>query len=570
MKKIQYILLSFVLLSGCSTSKIPTKLEQTLSESERLLDQQRRDEALKRFINGAAYDAKGQFAEAALEYQEALQYDTNATIFYALSRDYAALNKPARAAEMIREAIRLKPNSIPYREHLANLYIATFQFDLAIKEYETITAIDSTYLPAWYALAQLYQRQKPLKALEVYEHLLEHEGDQLDILFQCASIYTALEQYDKAIEYYSRMLLLDPSNRPLKKQIADVYIKAGKLDEATKILEQLLEDDPSDAEVIATLADIALQEKQFKKAIELYDQLLQQGVDNYEIKLRIGVGFFGLMEEDSTVVDKAQTIFKELEAANQKDWRPLWYLGAIAAGMKNDSLAQTYFQRITQLAEWNTDAWWFLGTSQFEQGKYTEALETMDQAIKASPNDFRFYYLKGLIYQSLEQEEKAIDQLEQARKLNPKDIGVLSSLALLYDNRKEYNKSDSLYEEALRIDPNAAIILNNYSYSLCERGLQLERCLKMSQDAVAAEPNNSAYLDTYGWILYKLGRYSEAAEYIEKAIEVGDASAVVHEHLGDVYFKLGNVEKALYWWKSALKMEPQNEEVKKKIERGSL
>ncbi|MCX7984621.1 MAG: tetratricopeptide repeat protein [Bacteroidetes bacterium] len=555
---------------GCAPSILPTQNEKNIRVITHLQKQQNREEALKRFINGVAYDAKGLYAEAILEYQEALQYDTNAAIYYALSRDYALLNKPSRAAEMAREAIRLEPHNITYRENLASLYIATYQFDLAIAEYERILTLDSTYTAAWYTLAQLYQRQRPLKALELYEYILERDGDQIDILFQCASIYQSLEKYDKALEYYKRMITIDPSNRALKRQVAELFLRINNLDEAATILEQLLETEPNDPEVIATLADVRLQQRQFKKAIDLYNRLLAMNLNDYEIKLRIAVGFFGLAEEDTTVFSKAHQLFKELEQTSQTDWRPLWYLGALAARQRNDSLAQLYFTRVTQLAEWNTDAWWYLATSSFEQGKNGETLELIDRALKATSKDYRFYFLKGLVYQRLEEIDKAIEHLEKARTLNPKDVGVLSSLALLYDNRKEFNKSDSLYEEALRIDPKSHLVLNNYSYSLCERNLQLERCLQMAHEAITAEPNNAAYLDTYGWILYKLGRYEEAVEYIERAIATGSASAVVHEHLGDVYFKLGKQDKALEWWKRALELTPKNEELKKKIERGAL
>lgn len=560
----------FLNFSGCSRISQHSRLEEALMESRRVLREQQKDEALKRFINGAAYDAKGQYAEAILEYQEALQYDTNATIFYALSRDYAVLGKPARAAAMAREAIRLDSNNIEYRENLASLYVSTYQYDLAIAEYEKIVVLDSTYLPGWYALAQLYQRQRPLKALEVYERILDREGDQLDILFQCASIYQSLEQYDKAIEYYKRMEALDPSNRSLKRQIAELYLKTNNIPEAQSLLEQLLETDPNDPDVIATLADLNLQQKKYERAIEFYNKLLQMGLKDVEIRLRIGVGFFGLAEEDSTAAARAQEIFLQLEKDAPQDWRPLWYLGALASRSKNDSLARQYFERVTKLAPWNADAWWFFVTSLFDQGKNTETLEILEQASKAAPKDHRFYFLRGLVYQRLGEVEKAIEQLETARSLNPQYVGTLSTLALIYDGRREYEKSDSLYEEALRIDPEFPLVLNNYSYSLCERGLQLERCLAMAQKAITAEPNNAAYLDTYGWILYKLGRYAEAAEYIEKAIAAGEASAVVHEHLGDVYFKLEKNEKALYWWKKALEMSPSNEELKKKIERGKL
>jgi tetratricopeptide (TPR) repeat protein len=113
------------------------------------------------------------------------------------------------------------------------------------------------------------------------------------------------------------------------------------------------------------------------------------------------------------------------------------------------------------------------------------------------------------------------------------------------------------------------LLLNNYGYSLAERGLQLRRALEMSKQAVTAEPDNSAYLDTYGWIFFRLENYRDAAVYIEKSIASGRASAVVHEHLGDVYIKLGQKERALELWKKALEMDSKNDAVKEKILHGA-
>ena len=88
----------------------------------------------------------------------------------------------------------------------------------------------------------------------------------------------------------------------------------------------------------------------------------------------------------------------------------------------------------------------------------------------------------------------------------------------------------------------------------------------MSQKAVAAEPDNAAYLDTIGWIYYKLGNYIEAEKYIKQAIELRESSAVVFEHLGDVYHKLGNSEQARQYWSKALNLDSENAELKQKLE----
>ena len=74
----------------------------------------------------------------------------------------------------------------------------------------------------------------------------------------------------------------------------------------------------------------------------------------------------------------------------------------------------------------------------------------------------------------------------------------------------------------------------------------------MAKQAVGFDPDNSSYLDTYGWVLFKLGNYEEAEEWIAKSLDKGDNSAVVIEHYGDVLWKLDDKDKAVEYWEKAL------------------
>jgi Tfp pilus assembly protein PilF len=75
----------------------------------------------------------------------------------------------------------------------------------------------------------------------------------------------------------------------------------------------------------------------------------------------------------------------------------------------------------------------------------------------------------------------------------------------------------------------------------------------MSAKSLKLRPDESTYLDTYGWILYKQGKYTEAKQYIQRAIDSGEngADPTLWEHLGDIEYKLGNAEQALEHWKKA-------------------
>jgi Tfp pilus assembly protein PilF len=179
-------------------------------------------------------------------------------------------------------------------------------------------------------------------------------------------------------------------------------------------------------------------------------------------------------------------------------------------------------------------------------------------------------FFLGVAYNRVGRNEDAVHVLEKSRVLNPKDINALSQLALVYVGMKKYDECDRLYEEGLKLDPTNATILNNYSYSLADRNLQIERALEMATKAVAAQPDNTSFLDTIGWVYFRLGDFKQAEIYIKRAIDKGEVSPVVHEHLGDVYYKMKDVERAMEQWKIALKMDEGNASLKEKIARGSL
>ena len=123
----------------------------------------------------------------------------------------------------------------------------------------------------------------------------------------------------------------------------------------------------------------------------------------------------------------------------------------------------------------------------------------------------------------------------------------------IYNATKDYAKSDSSYEAAMRINPNDATLLNNYAYYLSVRKVRLKDAERMSKKSLDLRPGEATFLDTYGWILFQEGKYSEAKKYIQEAIDnSGDeVSGTLWEHLGDAEMKLGNTGKALEHWQRA-------------------
>src|SRR5207249_1646030 len=120
---------------------------------------------------------------------------------------------------------------------------------------------------------------------------------------------------------------------------------------------------------------------------------------------------------------------------------------------------------------------------------------------------------------------------------------MYAELGDAYYYLKNNHASDSCYDLALVFDPSNVYVLNNYSYFLSLRSEKLDEAEKMAEHANTLAPNTSAYEDTYGWVLYKEGKYAEAKDWIGKALAHGaDTDGTVLEHYGDVSYKLGDTD----------------------------
>lgn len=561
------VFIAFMNVAGCSGGKETTLPPAPAAELPRPPSAAAHDVATQHVINGSLYEMKGEHAQAVLEFQDALRYEKSAGIYFALAKNYAALNKHALAIEHARNAVRLDPENIEYRQLLAASFVQVFEMDSATAVYQEIVKRDTTNIQSWFNLARLQQTRNPQQALETYNEITQRFGPQWEVLLQVVELHNAMGEFGKAAAAMKRMTEMDPGNLDLLQGLARAYMRAEQTDEALKVYLDLRERDPENLEYVAELGGVYLMQKEYAKASEQFDRVLSVDSVAVEQKLRIGEMYFSQFEKDSSLAPQAQSIFERISKQHPQDWRAYWFLGAIGAITRNDSLSLINFKRVTELASWNADGWVYLSSVFLEKNDFESVVNVLEVALRTLPDEPRVNSILGVAYSRLGKTEDAIRVLEKAHTLDPKDLNTISQLALIYDGMKKYDESDSLYEKGLRLSPDNHLLLNNYSYSMAERGIQLQRSLEMAKRAVEQQPENQSYLDTIGWVYFKLGNYIEAEKWIKKAIDKGNASAVLYEHLGDVYARMNDTERALEQWNIALKLDANNAALKEKISR---
>jgi tetratricopeptide (TPR) repeat protein len=532
--------------------------------SEDTTSYKRKAEAL--FIEGKTLELKNNYLGAIENYKTALQFDKAPGIYYALGNLCYYLGKYQDALMYIKKALDVSPNETEYLERLSSVYIALDDFPKATETIEKIINIDTSYTYGLYTLARLYQEMKmPSKAITVYESITDKIGYDYEVLRKMYDIYVGFKEMDKATETLEAILKLNPFNSEIKALLAAHYREIGRLEEAERLYEEVFALSPKDKNIQAELIKIYFQKNDNTKGFEKFSQLLgKDSLDFYE-KVQVGEVYYRLINNDKGALDISTNIFTGLNNDYPGEWIPYYYLGAIDLIMKNEDSYQAKFDKAMQYGDTSRQVYLLVGISYFQRNKMAEAKTALEKGLVQFPEDFDFLNLLGNIEQTLGNSSNALMYYEKAREQNPDDVNNLVALAGLYETFKRYKESNAAYEKVLSIEPDNALALNNYAYYLSVRGERLNEALAMSKKSLENNADNGSYLDTYGWILFKLKKYEDARDYILKSLKANPNSAVVNDHLGDVYDALGDRTNAMKYWKKAYELAPDNIEFKNKV-----
>jgi tetratricopeptide (TPR) repeat protein len=185
------------------------------------------------------------------------------------------------------------------------------------------------------------------------------------------------------------------------------------------------------------------------------------------------------------------------------------------------------------------------------------------------------YYFNGLGQWLKGEAKAALKVLEPSlimASANPRlQTQMYKLVGLAHAQLGEYDKSDKAFDNALSMQPNDAEILSEYSRCLVLRTEKTNQALQMGKQANDIAPNVPLYQSNYAYVLYKLQRYAEAKDWLNKAIDNGGSNdPLILERLGDVHFRLGDVDKAIEQWQRAVNLGSFSTILRKKIETRKL
>jgi tetratricopeptide (TPR) repeat protein len=521
--------------------------------------------AVDLFIDGVLYDNDRNFGAALLSYNESLLYDWKSpSIYKNIAKDYIFLGKDQSAFLILKHALNLDSKDVETRGMIARLLAQQGNFRAAENEYRTILSIDSTSMEAYYQLALLHLRKnEPSKAIAMYRQILRHSREfDPQIYLGLSELYMDQKQYPEAESVYRKLVDIDSTE-------ALGYFGLGMVKSAMKdsaraefYYLQALELKPGMTDARERLGELYIEGRHWEKALALFREGIK--TDSANVSNWLSIGDLYRQRGDSS---RAFESFKAVQERFPKQWQPSLSLGRMLmdSGKSRDAFEQ--FKRVVELSPRNFWGLLLGGISLVHQDSLSSSLSWLENALELNPEDALGNYYYGTVLSQLNRAEEAIPHLRSALKTRSNWVSAITALAGAYESVKDYKLADSLYTTAIRLDSANALVLNNYGYSLSVRGVRLEEAAGMARKAVGRDPENGAYQDTMGWILFRMGDYENARPYLEKAFKLRGNSADVVEHLGDLYDKLQMKQEAKRMWEKALELSRDNAGILRKLGR---
>jgi tetratricopeptide (TPR) repeat protein len=206
---------------------------------------------------------------------------------------------------------------------------------------------------------------------------------------------------------------------------------------------------------------------------------------------------------------------------------------------------------------------------EYQASKFGDLYTDSKKCLEYFPAVATVYLLNGIAAVQIHEYQEAIDVLSIGKDFSAGDEVMSSEIyAQLGEAYFGLNKKDDAikaYNIAIEKNKNNTLFKNNFAFRLAQYNYKLDIAEKMIDEALLLESQQSNYIDTKGLILFQKGKYQEALVYFLNAQELEPTDPFIVEHLGDAYFKTGNVDKAVSFWLEAKVLGSNNLVLDKKI-----
>lgn len=461
----------------------------------------------------------------------------------------------------ISKALDIQPENIWYLMTIASIHYQEGDIDNAIIFYEKAVKYYPEKENLVMALGNLYAENENFgKAENIFRMINNKYGINEESTVALVRSLISNKRYKEARENITRLIEIFPDEILYRGLMAEIYRLEGENEQAVEVYRQLMEKNPDNPEAQLSLCEFLIEEKKYDDLLILINTVTLNNKITREDKVALFAGLLEIPELITDYSNKIEIALMVLEENYKNDdiiilLRP----GLYEKQNKLDEAAVRLEEIVKERPE-NYYAWERLLLTYYEKKDFVKLMKRGEECA----SKFNMSFLAKLLYANGALENKEYDiALEELRKANilagdnkELQIQVLTMKADVYYRMEEYDKSFQTFEEALKINNEDLTVINNYAYYLTEQNMRLREAEKMAEKVVEKDGENTAFLDTYAWVLYKRGKVRQAAKIMEKIIDSDERpDAEWYEHYGYILKKQRNYTEAIEKWKIAIKLD---------------
>lgn len=428
----------------------------------------------------------------------------------------------------------------------------------------------------------------------VVDMLKKVKTPSLRILLAMANAYEQMRDYSSAAQVLRQALQSNQQNPQIKRALAQNLYNSDKSDEALKLYQDVIESDPKDAQSHLRVAEIYRSKRDFTRARASLDKAIEVEPDSLEARYEK----VNLLEAEGKIDQAIAAMKSMLKDTEKSEYQPpekvnratfLERLGFLQRSARDYAGAASTFRSLSSLG---TDfgprsAVHVVDTYRLAKD-FKKAEEEATAALKQYPKDRMVTVvranlladigrvdegaasikslLKGEgdreVYLTLAQVyekgkrfadmQKALESAEKLSSSKAEVEAVQFMRGAMFEKMKNFEAAEGEFRKVIGSNPKNAGALNYLGYMFADRGVKLEEARQLIQRAVDLEPDNGAYLDSLGWVHFRLNNLDDAERYLRRAIEQTSGDPTVHDHLGDVLLARGKIRDAIQQWQTSL------------------
>jgi tetratricopeptide (TPR) repeat protein len=420
------------------------------------------------------------------------------------------------------------------------------------------------------ALVDLYEDQDRLDdALALLQEMEKRDpenaaiGERITLDFARAGRFGEAEK--RARDQASRR----PENRSIRRLLASVLFEKADVGGGEKILRDLLKADPDDDAARRALAGELLRERRFGEARPLLEESLRRaGTESKSAAERqwaqVELAYLFYLQKDYAAARKVlEPAAVSGSAVNPRAVRIL-----LLIARDTEDFAYGLAQARAAAAADKENAEWLgaVAEFQFRSGDRRPAAEALDRL--AASKEAERALVAADVYARLKEYASAVRVARDTVKRFPESPDALFRLGSSLERAGNSAEAERVFSRLLEMRPNDSAAQNYLGYMWADRGDNLDKAHVLLEKAVGREPRNGAYLDSLGWVYFRMGKLETAQMNLLEAHRREPDDPTIEEHLGDLSERQGNVARAVSHWERALTLKPEEpDKVRKKLAR---